>query len=177
MSLLDNSTGELIVLPSNEFELYKKTQTNTSTINSQKYIIVDSIELELLYRKSSNPNQLKNEIGLLISLAPRIQFKSNVLLAANEEPLTADSIAEYFNLSRKTVKSTLNTLVQHGVIFYGKIESINLKKKAYFVNPYLFRMGKDFYNAVLLKFNNQVDANNCIEKARLDKEKINHWEN
>ena len=165
LALVDTNTGEYFDLPTNKFELYQKKSTNTSTINSRSYVYFDTEEMMELLSLHNQENNLKIEIGQLALLTSYIQFRSNALLDANEEPLTAESIAKICCVTRRTVKNTFNSLVERGVLFYGKLESTNIKKKAYFVNPYLVRKGKEFYDEVISKFNSQVDLNKGLQKA------------
>lgn len=137
--LFNELTGEITKSNSNQ-KINIETTTDKITINSTNYLYLDIDSLEYLILKGI---RLQN-LGLLLILSKFIEKGSNRLIL-DGKPLKTKDIAIMIKHTPQNTNLMLKSLIQTNVITKDKGEL--------FLNPYLFRKGKQYEQSINKKFN------------------------
>jgi hypothetical protein len=151
-AILDVQTGEIKDLNTPDISLVSSVITGKTIISSKNYVILDIDYLnKMISLNKGKINQLKLDLGLLLLICSSMEYNTNHLESSENNPQSAKSIASELGISQRTVKDSLNRLIQIDLLFYGSINGKNEPKK-YYVNPLFLRKGKLFLKELFQAF-------------------------
>ncbi len=91
-----------------------------------------------------------SEKAFLFSVAPYIGYDDCCVKHSNGREITTKDLVKITGLSKGTVNSVINSLVQKDVLFKG----VNSKNRIYFINPWLFCVGQRINKVLKTMFKN-----------------------
>ena len=128
-------TGETI--DAQALDLIRRTSTGEISINSKKFVYLDTDKLSILLA-----NGIKQvDLALLITISSNMLIGYNICLETDDKPHTTSSIAKLIDNTDQAVKIKLNRLIKLDVLYYGIMKENKKLGKVYIVNPHIIRKG------------------------------------
>jgi response regulator of citrate/malate metabolism len=111
--LVDSQTGEIVNV--RNASIIKREEVEKIQFNSTFYNYIDTHSLKNVL----NNNLKQVDLALLLTMSSNLLMNYNICLDGKDNPLTADSIAQTTGQSRQSTKRKINSLISHGLLFYG----------------------------------------------------------
>lgn len=155
-----NENGE--PLDPQKENLVQKVPVNKTTFPYKSYVWVNNESIKRLVQNGIT----EVELGLLILMSTYLSPFYNTCDKEDHTPHTAASLSNKLGQKERSVKRKLNRLIKLQALAYEKFPGYKRKKKVYFINPNVIKLGKEF-DPVLNNYFNAIIVED-VEKIPLD---------